>query len=246
MVDPQFEYVDEPKAKKRRRKRIIALNAVIDAAVIISLIYIGLVYGPFLFQEARYYVRRGFGKNYIIAEDASLSGPLPANTVAGSVLQGVPSIAIEPKDRNFGIIIEKIGVNERVVANVDPTDMDEYRASLKEGVAHADGTVFPGEVGNVYLFSHSTANVWDIIRYKSYFTLLRKLEVGDRVIMFYGGNRYDYIVYERRIIKPEETGDLSGYATEPILTLQTCEPPGSDARRLIVKARLSGYELTED
>lgn len=245
MAEPEFQVVSEPKSKKRKRKSRIAINAVIDGIVVVSLVYILLAYGPFLFQELRYYTMNLFGKSYAISEDIDSAGPKPAGSVVGSIIQGTPSIGIEPKDKDFGIIIEKLGVNEVVVPDVDPEDKDSYRRALKVGVAHAEGTKYPGETGNVYLFSHSTANVWDIVRYKSYFTLLRKLEPGDRVILFYEGNRYDYEVYETKVIDPEDTSDLTGYSEFPIVTLQTCEPPGSDAQRLVVKAKLSAYELSD-
>jgi len=243
MAEPVFQITEEPKAKKRKRRRIIVFNAVLDGLIILSLVYIGIVYGPFLYQEGSYYVRQAFGKTYILAQDSPATGPTPAGSVFSSIVNGVPEIAIEPKDTDFGLVIEKIGLNESVVAGVDPDDKAEYRKALKKGVAHARGTEYPGSVGNVYLFAHSTANVWDAVTLKSYFTLLRKLEPGDRVVVFYQGNRYDYEVYAKKVIDPTDTSDLTGHAEEPILTLQTCDPPGSDARRLIVKARLVAYEL---
>lgn len=245
MTEPVFQVMEEPKEKKRKRRRTIAANAVIDGIIIASLLYIGLVYGPFLYSEVSYYVRQAFGKNYILAGDQPATGPTPANSVLASIVNGVPEISIEPKDTDFGMIIEKIGVNESIVANVDPDNKTEYRKALKKGVAHARGTAFPGQTGNVYVFAHSTANVWDAVSLKSYFTLLRKLEVGDRVVIFYQGDRYDYEVYSKKIIDPNDTSDLTGYALESILTLQTCDPPGSDAHRLIVKAKLVAYDLAD-
>jgi LPXTG-site transpeptidase (sortase) family protein len=233
--------------QRRKRKKWLIINGLIDGLIILSLVYLLLAYGPFIVQEANYYIRQAFGKTYILAEDASNYGPTPAASFGASVFGGVPEIAIEPKSRDFGVIITKIDVNEQVVPNVDPNDKVAYRNALKTGIAHAQGTAFPGEQnGNVYLFAHSTANVWDIVRYKSYFTLLRKLEIGDRVIVFYQGDRYDYEVFERKIIGSDDTSDLTGYAESPILTLQTCEPPGSDVRRLVVKAKLVGFKLAID
>lgn len=245
MEEPVFEIAEEPKDKKRKRRKIIIINSIINGVIIASLAYIGLVYGPFLYQEAGYYLRQAFGKTYVLAGDRPITGPMPAGSILASIVSGVPEITIEPKDTDFGIIIEKIAVNESVVANVDPASKKEYQSALKKGVAHARGTAYPGETGNVYVFAHSTTNVWEAVSRKSYFTLLRKLENGDRVVVFYEGSRFDYVVYEKKIIDPSDTSDLTGYATRPILTLQTCEPPGSDARRLVVKAELVAYQLAE-
>jgi sortase A len=224
--------------KLSRKKRIVIfLDLIIDLLIIGALVYMGLVYGPFLYYEADYYLRRLLNKSYKVVEDIDY-GPKPAKNIIESIVQKAPEIAIEPKSKEFGIIIEKIGVNEEVIQDVDLTDKKGMDSALKRGVAHAKGTAYPGELGNVYLFSHSTVNVWDIWRYRSPFTLLRKLENGDQVIIFYKEQRYDYIVYEKKVVNPDSIEDLTGFAEEPTLTLQTCEPPGSNKYRLIVKARL--------
>lgn len=246
MKKPVFQITEEPKENKRKRRRSIIITAIVDGVIILSLAYLGIVYAPFLYQEARYYSRQVFGKTYILVDDQQTTGPTPASSVFSSIVSGVPQIAIEPKNTDFGIIIEKIGLNEAVVAGVDPGDKKAYKEALKTGVAHARGTEYPGNIGNVYLFAHSTTNAWDAVSRKSYFTLLRKLEAGDRVVVFYNSNRYDYEVYEKKVIEPNDTSDLTGYASESTLTLQTCHPPGSDARRLIVKARLVAYQLIKE
>jgi len=147
---------------------------------------------------------------------------------------------IVPISTDFGIVIEKINANAKVVANVNPTIEKEYVSALGEGVAHAAGTNFPGEKGNVYLFSHSTDAPWNVIRYNAVFYLLRELEPGDRVVMFYQGRRFDYIVFDKTVVKPTDITFLTTQYDQPILTLQTCDPPGTLWNRLIVRAKLAG------
>lgn len=145
---------------------------------------------------------------------------------------------IVPISTDFGIVIEKINANARIIANVDPANESQYIAALKEGVAEALGSTPPGEPGNLYLFSHSTDAPWDIVRYNAIFFLLRELQPGDRVIIFYQNRRYDYIVFDKKIVSSSDVSYLTNKYAVPVLTLQTCDPPGTLINRLIVRAKL--------
>ena len=92
---------------------------------------------------------------------------------------------IVPVATDFGIVIEKINANARVVPNVDASNERGYVQALTQGVAQALGSTPPGQPGNLYLFSHSTDAPWNIIRFNAVFYLLRELEAGDRVVIFY-------------------------------------------------------------
>ncbi|MDO8618922.1 MAG: sortase [Candidatus Daviesbacteria bacterium] len=147
---------------------------------------------------------------------------------------------IKPVSTDFGIVIEKINANSKVIANVNPGNEKEYTAALARGVAHAAGTAFPGEKGNIYLFSHSIDAPWNIIRFNAIFYLLREVEKGDRIVMFYQGKRFDYIVYDKTIADPNDVSYLTNTYDDSVLTLQTCDPPGTLFHRLIVRAKLAG------
>lgn len=148
--------------------------------------------------------------------------------------------AIVPVDTQFGIVIEKLNANAKIIKDVDPANEKEYLQALKEGVAHAKGTNYPGEKGNIYLFSHSTDAPWNIIRFNAIFYLLRELEPGDNVVVFYNNKRFDYIVFEKVYTSASDTSYLTNKYNQSILTLQTCDPPGTLLNRLIVKAKLAG------
>lgn len=148
-----------------------------------------------------------------------------------------PRATIVPVSREFGLVIEKLGVNETVAADVDATRAEAYLPVLERtAVAQARGTVAPGEVGVTYLFGHSTVNVWEIGRYRAPFTLLNKLDNGDRIVTFYRGERYDYTVSDRRIVAPTDVSVLRETATVATLVLQTCDPPGENSKRLLIIA----------
>lgn len=148
--------------------------------------------------------------------------------------------SIIPASTEYGIVIEKIGANAKVVAGVNPANERQYVQALTGGVAEALGSTKPGQPGNLYLFSHSTDAPWNIIRYNAVFYLLKELAAGDQVIIFYQNRRYNYIVFDKTIAQPNDVSYLTNRYDSPILTLQTCDPPGTLLNRLVVRAKLAG------
>jgi LPXTG-site transpeptidase (sortase) family protein len=136
-------------------------------------------------------------------------------------------------------VIPKIGATSKVIANVDPSSEKLFLPFLKEGVAHAQGSVFPGMKGNIYLFAHSTDNFWDVGRYNAVFYLLKDLNKGDEVIVFFNNVRHNYVVYDTKVVSASEVSYLvdSQKAEKETLILQTCWPPGTTWKRLLVFAR---------
>lgn len=144
---------------------------------------------------------------------------------------------IKPVDKNFGIIIPKINANSKIIANVNPFDEKIYQKALTQGVAHAQGSALPEEVGNVFLFSHSSMDWYLANRYNSVFYLLNKLEKNDLIIIYYQNKKYLYQVSEKKIVPAEAIKYLYHKPAQRTLTLMTCWPPGTNLRRLIIIAK---------
>jgi LPXTG-site transpeptidase (sortase) family protein len=147
------------------------------------------------------------------------------------------SETVQPVSTEFGIVIPKIGANAKVIPQVNPYDSKQYQQALTLGVAHAGGSALPGAIGNIFIFSHSSVNFYDALRYNSIFYLLDKLEKNDTIILYYTGNRFTYHVTNKKIVSP----DAIQYLTAPerytqMLTLMTCWPPGTSYKRLLVLA----------
>lgn len=146
---------------------------------------------------------------------------------------------LAPIDADFGLVIPKIGANAKIIPNVDPYDSKIYQQALTRGVAHAKGTVFPGETGNSFIFSHSSANFYEASRYNSVFYLLNKLEKDDEIDVFVKHTKLVFKVTAKRLVASQDVSYLDAQASEPTLTLMTCWPPGTNLKRLLIIAELS-------
>ncbi|PJE63400.1 hypothetical protein COU89_03575 [Candidatus Roizmanbacteria bacterium CG10_big_fil_rev_8_21_14_0_10_45_7] len=220
---------------------LLATRTFGNALILVSLLIIGKTFGPALSQELQFGYKQLRGVKTVVA--SQVAHPAPTSTLQrpnafASALQSLQQTqeVITPVDTQFSVVIPKISANSRVVKNVDAAQYDEYIAALKVGVAHARGTALPGDRGHMYLFAHSTDNFFNVGAYNAVFYLLYKLEKDDDIYIFYNGKKFAYRVTETRIINPDELQYLTRDASEPFLTLQTCWPPGTTLKRLLVFA----------
>lgn len=223
---------------KKRFVLFIFVRTIANSMILLGVAFLFILFWPFISQDLQYRWTQVFG-----IDEAPSSG---FRDLLNKRNASLPPLKEDPKDSDFGIIIEKLNINAPVIANVDSTNYREYIQTLKRGAAHARGTAFPGdetkENNNVFIFAHSSLSIWDAPRYNAIFVLLRELEIGDRVTTFYQGRRYDYEVFEKKVVEPEDVKYLTEPSEKPILTLQTCDPPGVNIRRLIITAKLVGGE----
>ncbi|KKU63721.1 hypothetical protein A2972_02835 [Candidatus Amesbacteria bacterium RIFCSPLOWO2_01_FULL_47_33] len=140
-------------------------------------------------------------------------------------------------DENYSINIPKILAVSKVIPNVDAGNTQAYMEALRNGVAEASGLAHPGEVGTTYLFAHSVGSRVDFARYNAVFYLLHKLESGDQVEVVYQKRMYKYVVEETEILPPSDLKFLVPQKEREILVLQTCYPPGTTWKRLVVVAK---------
>lgn len=201
--------------------------------------------GPLIHAELNYRAEKVMGVKRTIA-NITTSKATPTEDSNTQQPEGEGSFAnlkpgeneIVPVSTEFGIVIEKINANARIIPGVSAANEKDYVSALTKGVAEALGSTPPGQPGNLYLFSHSTDAPWNIVRFNAIFYLLKELAAGDRVIIFYQNKRYDYIVFDKTIASPHDVSYLTNSYDTPVLTLQTCDPPGTLLNRLIIRAKL--------
>jgi len=146
---------------------------------------------------------------------------------------------ITPVNFDFSLVIPKIGVNSTVFANIDSGDPAVYLPVLKKGVAHAKGSALPNQRGPVFIFAHSTDTFYNIGQYNAIFFLLGKLKVGDSAYIFHQNRQYSYLVTGKQVVDSEAIPDLVRSTPGNTLILQTCYPPGTTIKRLLVYAKLT-------
>lgn len=207
---------------------IRGVGAGIVGVVVMLFIFL---YGPIIKQEVRY------TKENITGENRAAQELLIKQSKADEIDKIQQEAEGHGVGTHFSVVIPKIGAASDVVANVDPWDVQEYEQVLQDNVAHAKGTYFPGQGSNIYLYSHSTDTEANIARFNAVFYLLRKLESGDKIIIFFSDKKYIYEVEKKVIVSPESIEWITQRSDDEVLILQTCDPPGTTWNRLLVIAK---------
>lgn len=145
---------------------------------------------------------------------------------------------ILPINTDFAIIVPKLGINATVIPGVNPSEKKAYTEALKKGVAHASTSFYPNENGATYLFSHSTNYEWFVEDLNAIFYLLKDLEEGDLIVILYMGHRYTYEMRSQKIVSPRDITYLQPISNRRMLILQTCWPPGTVSKRMLIFADL--------
>ena len=190
--------------------------------------------------ELRYFIENRLNKQYLLFGEKPSVIPSEKSSQPQGLLAKVfnvkPVEILVPEDPDFSIVIPKIGANARILADIDASDEKLYLEALKKGVAQAAGTAFPGEGGHIFLFAHSTDYIWNVGSYNAVFYLLYKLEKDDEINIYYHGQRFVYQVIDKKTVDPDQVEYLTRKTNKEFLTLQTCWPPGTTLKRLLVMA----------
>src|SRR3989338_2168379 len=222
--------------------KILILRTIGNFLLFASLFMIVKTFWQQVKEELIYFINVQIQKKYIVADSLTENQKfeITQNKQASGLLAKAfnikPIEILIPEDPNFSIVIPKIGANAKVLSNIDASDEKTYLDALNKGVAHALGTSLPGENGHIFLFAHSTDYFWNVGSYNAIFYLLQKLEKGDQVNIFYRGVRYVYYVTGSTVVDPSQVEYLTRKSNKEFLTLQTCWPPGTTLKRLLVFA----------
>ena len=192
-------------------------------------------------EELRFFIDKATNKRYQISdvsidEKGLKESPKEKKVTLVDLFQQNTTEIIVPEDPSFSVVIPKIGANAKVIPNVNAANKDEYLQALQKGIAHTRGTAYPGEGGHIFLFAHSTDYFWNVGNYNAVFYLLYKLEKSDEINIVYKGKRYVYRVIGTQIVDPSQVEFIRRKSNREFLTLQTCWPPGTTIKRLLVFA----------
>lgn len=214
----------------KNKKKVFSLA---NLLIILGLIFLTLSFGPFLVSEVWFFLKELKSQEYSLEVEGGRE-----DSVFARFLSKDP-VKLDPVNTNFALVIEKIGINAPIVANVSVSDESVYKNALKDGIAHAISSDYPTKVpSNVFLFAHASLNFWEFGKYSTVFNLLRKLNYTDKIHIFYNGKDFVYEVANKEVVKGWNTNPITRPTIEPILTLQTCDPPGTTLNRYVVTAKL--------
>lgn len=228
---------------KKEYVSILLMRTFGNFLIFSSLFFLGKTFYQPIKEEVRYYYDKQINKTYVIAHNQA-EETIKRQYADQQSKEGFAKLlnlktveVMVPQDPAYSIVIPKIGANSKIMPNVNPANEPEYLEALTRGVAHAQGTAFPGEGGHVFLFAHSTDYIWNVGTYNAVFYLLYKLEKDDEVNLFYKGQRYVYKVTDKIEVDPSEIEYLTRKTDEEFLTLQTCWPPGTTFKRMLIFAK---------
>ena len=221
--------------KSKEYFKILTLRTIGNFMVITSLLLIAKTFYLPVREEIRYFIDIKIQKKYFIGTVKEQNVQQPKGLLARALNLKDVEILV-PKDPQFSIVVPKIGANAKIISNVNAADEKIYLDVLNKGVAHTLGTAFPGEGGHIFLFAHSTDYFWNVGSYNAIFYLLNKLILDDEINIYYNGQRYVYRVIGKQVVDPSKVEFITRKTNKEFLTLQTCWPPGTTFKRLLVFA----------
>jgi len=219
-------------------------RGILNGALVGALAALVWIFGPSLWLEAGYQFRpqqikvEGSDPSILAAPISGFGSLFYSVNQGFSQLNQGAEVLIAPLSTEFGVVIPKILANVAVSEDVNPANPEIYQNILRQagGVAHAAGSAVPGEDGVVYIFGHSTDSNFNVARFNAVFYLLRKLEADDLIIVYYRGKDYRYRVKYKKVVDPTDLSDITNVSSPRRLVLQTCWPPGTTWKRLLIVA----------
>ncbi len=122
------------------------------------------------------------------------------------------------------IRIPKIGLVHPIYEGVTLTVVDR-------GPGHWPGSAAPGQLGNSVFAGHRVTNSHP-------FRHVDKLVPGDEIIFVMPNGTFTYKMTKQEIVKPTDTWIVNP-TQDATLTLFACHPPGSAAKRIVIRAVFS-------
>ncbi|SDY80363.1 class D sortase [Tindallia californiensis] len=109
-----------------------------------------------------------------------------------------------------------------------PVVLGASQENLRIAAALMEGTTPIGEIGNAAIAAHRSHT------YGRFFNRLDEMELGDEIIISTPQERFTYIVYEIKIVEPDDLSVLNRNRRDRVVTLITCDPIYEATHRLII------------
>jgi sortase A len=178
--------------------------------------------------------------------------PIPAQLSKEGIKKEIPNVFIS-SNKDFtranswfpqAVIFKKSNNISSYLLSIPKLKIEKASVSLvnedlSRNLVHFTGPL-PGQNGNTVIFGHSTITwLYNTSNYKTIFTKLPDLKVGDDIEVLVDNITYTYKIIDMKIIDPTNLTPLDQEKDDSYLTLITCVPPGTYFKRLVVKSRLA-------
>jgi len=144
MLSNEIVVYQAPQVRFKINSQITKKILQIAGNSLLALSFLGfiLIFGPLLKSEINYQLHK---KQIMVNSPQANFGQLLK-------MQLTVPVVLSPNPY-FSLVIPKINVKAKIMANIDASNKKAYQLALNQGVAHAKGTVFPGMKGTIYLFA---------------------------------------------------------------------------------------------
>jgi LPXTG-site transpeptidase (sortase) family protein len=133
--------------------------------------------------------------------------------------------------------IPLLDIKQQVVSGHSELE-DIFMKDLEKWVIRYPGSAKPWDIGNAFIFGHSSNFPWVPWEYNDVFALLDHLENGDQIIVYYKQKKFVYEVQWKTTITPGDVTVLKKESKDAELSVMTCWPVGTTLKRLVVNAKL--------
>lgn len=219
--EKDLEYIFSGKKPHSRNYLVSIVKYSLLSILLFVLIFISINYQA-IFQRLNYW----YAKDYKTASESTENNMTLSENVLSDNFQSIAE---------NHIFIPNILVDAPISWNVPNNNHDVGRA-LEKGAIHLENTALPGTIGNVFITAHSSNYIWAPGQYKTLFSLLDKLSIGDKIYLKYNSKTYLYKVYQIKVVNAKDISVLD-QNSESELTLMTCTPVGTSLNRLILSSR---------
>jgi sortase A len=173
------------------------------------------------------------GNNANEGTSSSITESPAGNTKTNTTGTGIAAKPSVKTQTVLGIIkIDKIKIKYPIVEGVK-------LSNISRAIGHVSGTAGLGQPGNCALAGHRNYT------FGRYFNRLDEVKVGDIISITTKKAEFQYKVYEKLVVMPDDVSVLKGSKDDTVLTLITCTPIYVATHRLILHARLDKKILLE-
>ncbi len=141
-------------------------------------------------------------------------------------------------ESNASGVLPTADSNSLIIPSIHLTTSVQQLASIEDlhtGSWLRPETSSPEKGSNTVIVAHRYTSIGGLT--ENTFYHLPKVQIGDAIYVDWLGNRYEYEVYNTKVVDPDNS-EVEGPTTGSELTLYTCTPLWTSTQRFVVNSKL--------